>query len=753
MQPPLGAALPSQERLSIARIESSAPARLRTALLAILTLVFVSLLVVPVAFGAVGHRYVGQFGGSGAADGDLSSPAGLAVRALTGETYVVDQGNGRVQRFDASGDFVSKFDLSATPGASLLGPIAVDEGSGDVYVAVNSEFGAGVQRFDASGTFLATLDSSGTVAGSLSAVGGLAVDGSSGDLYVADTWNNAVVVFDASGSYVSQFGGDPGLELSSPGAVAVDSTGAVYVADVGNARVQKFTARGASAVDSIDVASPQALAVDPTNDHLYVGDGGMWDFSYRIVDFDPSGERTFTFGAEQIDYSSGIGVTATGRVLAAELWTNVVLRFAPFVAPTVTTGDATDITADAVTLEGTVNPDGAPGATTYHFEYGTDTSYGSVTEEVDTGGGSSDLAASAAIAGLLSNTTYHYRLVASNPSGTVQGADRTFTTAAAGPLVDGSPPFASEISEIEATLNATVNPMGSPASYHFNYGTTTAYGSSTDPAAVDGLQGDTPVTATIEGLEPETTYHFQVVADNGVGGPVAGTDQTFTTRPPRPTAITDPVTDVTSTSAVLHGTVDTHGEPGVYRFTVKATDSPYSTTTDPTPVPAAGGPVRVSTALAELPRDGSFEVRVSVSSLGMSAAGDVQAFKTPAAPPTPPPPAVLAPPEPPAVAKPSNRFTIRRIRVNAAKATATLTIRVPGPGTVTVKGRGVRRAIKHPAKAGTVKVTIRVTTKARNRLALTRRRMKSRIAVLYRPTHGTSRTATRTLTFTRKIGR
>jgi hypothetical protein len=74
-----------------------------------------------------------------------------------------------------------------------------------------------------------------------------------------------------------------------------------------------------------------------------------------------------------------------------------------------------------------VNPKGAP--TSYRFEYGPTTAYGSSTADSDAGSGPDDLAASASLAGLSPGTTYHYRVVASNAGGVVYGADQTFTTA------------------------------------------------------------------------------------------------------------------------------------------------------------------------------------------------------------------------------------------------------------------------------------------------------------------------------------
>jgi Ca2+-binding RTX toxin-like protein len=96
--------------------------------------------------------------------------------------------------------------------------------------------------------------------------------------------------------------------------------------------------------------------------------------------------------------------------------------------PVVITGSATGVFPRTSTLGGVVNPRGS--ATTYRFEYGTSAAYGSFTPITDAGAGAADQQVSAPISDLQSRTTYHYRLVATNISGTTLGADRQFLSAA-----------------------------------------------------------------------------------------------------------------------------------------------------------------------------------------------------------------------------------------------------------------------------------------------------------------------------------
>jgi len=124
---------------------------------------------------------------------------------------------------------------------------------------------------------------------------------------------------------------------------------------------------------------------------------------------------------------ASIGVLAVLATMAVAV-TGVVPAVAD--APQATTGPATNVTDTTATLTGTVSPNRED--TTYYFQYGTTTDYGTQTPTQGPVGGNAERNVDAAITGLAPNTTYHYRLVASNPSGTVFGADMTFTTTAPG---------------------------------------------------------------------------------------------------------------------------------------------------------------------------------------------------------------------------------------------------------------------------------------------------------------------------------
>ena len=81
-------------------------------------------------------------------------------------------------------------------------------------------------------------------------------------------------------------------------------------------------------------------------------------------------------------------------------------------APTAITGPVTAVGATTATATGTVNPGGV--ATTWQVEYGTSTTYGSVTPSIRAGSGTANSAVSASLTGLTEGTTYHYRVVATS---------------------------------------------------------------------------------------------------------------------------------------------------------------------------------------------------------------------------------------------------------------------------------------------------------------------------------------------------
>jgi phosphodiesterase/alkaline phosphatase D-like protein len=198
------------------------------------------------------------------------------------------------------------------------------------------------------------------------------------------------------------------------------------------------------------------------------------------------------------------------------------------IPPVVSASAATAITPSGAQLNGTVNPSGL--ATTYHFDYGTTTSYGTSTTLANAGAGTVSSSVSAVLSGLTPGTLYHYRVSASNNGGTANSSDRTMTTAVgppapAMPVVATLPP--SNVGATVANLAGTVNPNGVSTAYHFEYGSTISYGSLTSTSDAGTGSAAVDVSAVLTNLSPGTLYHYRLVGTNA-GGTVNGGDMTFT---------------------------------------------------------------------------------------------------------------------------------------------------------------------------------------------------------------------------------
>jgi hypothetical protein len=126
-------------------------------------------------------------------------------------------------------------------------------------------------------------------------------------------------------------------------------------------------------------------------------------------------------------------------------------------APVVSTGGSKSVTATSATVSGAVNPKGA--ATQYFFQYGHTTAYGSRTAAANAGAGTKNVSVSAAIGSLQPNTTYHYRIAATNASGTTFGADRRFTTSKASTITLAASPGTIVFGQA-TTLSGRVLPPG-----------------------------------------------------------------------------------------------------------------------------------------------------------------------------------------------------------------------------------------------------------------------------------------------------
>lgn len=203
---------------------------------------------------------------AGSGNGEFNFDQGLAIDS-SGNLYVGDTDNCRVQELSSSGVFITRWGESGGNGFCGSGPgqfespvsISIDR-SGNVWVA---DFDTSyIQEFTPTGAYLRTVGGPGTIGGTFDGPQQLAFD-SFGDLLVADTSNDRAQVLDPlNGSYGFAWGGPSGVvpgpgDFGSVGGVAVLPDDEVVVSDQNGGRIELFTF-AAPAVSS-PASSPAAL--------------------------------------------------------------------------------------------------------------------------------------------------------------------------------------------------------------------------------------------------------------------------------------------------------------------------------------------------------------------------------------------------------------------------------------------------------------------------------------------------------------
>jgi hypothetical protein len=520
------------------------------------------------ALAANGHGLTNSFGSASSTVPDsepLSGPTGIAWSQKTGEVYVIDAGNNRIERFSSTGAYEGQFNGSETPAGQFSSPngIAVDndpssESYGDVYVADAGH--DAVDKFASNGTYSGYQLTEETTGVSFGELAGVAVD-PSGNLFVDDQ-GGGIDKFDdsANNSFAENVGG--GFSLV-PGGIAVDSIDDLYVVlqeihnvlrYVPGVGLEFFAAPGGLG----GCACVRGTAVDPASNNVYVDQGTS------VAEYPPSpveGDVPVEFGSEVLSGSGGIAVSATHLVYVANPAANDIDVFeeGPLPAPPVT-GKAGPVEGVSATVEGKLEG----GETGYRIAYGANGACtGASTSTTPLVAATGTTKVSTTITGLIAKTKYTFCLQAVDKYGHESGSPETFETTSSAPAVEAT---SSSVRKVHATLAASVNPELEESTCVFQYGTSEAYEHETpcQPQTLGKGSTGVPATANITGLEPTTTYDYRVLATNHTGTQ-PGPNETFTTEINTPAQVeTTPATDVTTTSARLGGQVNPQGGATYY---------------------------------------------------------------------------------------------------------------------------------------------------------------------------------------------
>jgi sugar lactone lactonase YvrE len=274
-----------------------------------------------------------QWGGEGSGDGQFFYPRGIAT-APSGQVYVADAQNHRIERFGPTGNFLGKWGSEGSGDGQFRQPIGIAvDSAGIVYVtdAVRDD----VQKFSVEGTFIARW--TGTPTQNFDVPTGIAT-ATGGDVYVVNNGGQRVDRFTSAGAFVSSWGGPffssgPGF-FHDPDGIAVDPIGNVYVSENSNHRVQKFTASGefisgwgTQGTGDGQFNIPGGVAFTPGGT-VFVADTA----NNRIQEFSSSGAFVSKFGSAghsttQFQYPYGVATDCRSRLYVVDTYNHRVLVF------------------------------------------------------------------------------------------------------------------------------------------------------------------------------------------------------------------------------------------------------------------------------------------------------------------------------------------------------------------------------------------------------------------------------------------
>ena len=211
---------------------------------------------------------------------------------------------------------------------------------------------------------------------------------------------------------------------------------------------------------------------------------------------------------------------------------------------------------DNAVINGIVNPNGL--ATDAWFEYGQDSTLSTYTKTADQpiSPGTAPVSVQGTLTGLVPGTTYYYRVLANNAAGASSGTIETFSTALSPTAITSA---ASTFPD-NAVIPGEVNPNGLETDAWFEYGQDRSFSTytTTNHQAIGNGTTPVPISETLSGLIPGTTYYYRVAASNEEGTSRGAMENFILSQ--APAAVSNPATIVAAQGATLNGSVDPKGQ-------------------------------------------------------------------------------------------------------------------------------------------------------------------------------------------------
>lgn len=290
------------------------------------------------------QTFLDSFGGHGSGDGKLDAPYGMDISTTSGNLYVADFVNRRVDVFDPTGVFISKI-TSSTPGSNPppfnFKPIYLAISPSTDNIFASDYLNHRVQVFNSSGSFVGQFGTQGTGSGQFDFITGIAISPINGNVYIADAGNNLdnnrIQVFTQAGTFVTTFGsaGAGQGQFNLPWGIGFANSGELYVADVNNHRIQAFDGSGTFlrsfgnfGSNLGEFGSTLDVKVSPYTDNVFVADTG----NHRIQIFNQSGSFLRSFassgaGSQPNGNLNGLAIGPAGLLYASYEFSDVINRW------------------------------------------------------------------------------------------------------------------------------------------------------------------------------------------------------------------------------------------------------------------------------------------------------------------------------------------------------------------------------------------------------------------------------------------